>query len=96
MTFEETYYDIIKQNENVEQDEKAAAKNVKNRLRKLLNLSDKIDKTHKSLSTQKDALDIKIKDCEKTTKLIAKSLSLGKYDVKSEQGKSPEVQAQRI
>lgn len=69
---------------------------VEDKLRKILNLNDKIKKAKKSFDAQKIKVDSKIKDCEETTKIIAKALSLGKYDVKPEQGKSPEVQAQRI
>lgn len=69
---------------------------VKDKLRKILNLNDKIKKAKKSFDAQKIKVDSKIKDCEETTKLIVKALSLGKYDVKPEQDKSPEVQAQRI
>lgn len=70
-------------------------KNLKKRLKKILDLAEKIENTKSEYTKQKDSLETKIKDCDDTLEKINKSLSAGQHDVSLEVARSPELQDDR-
>ena len=70
-------------------------KDLKKRLKKILTLSEKIEKSKSEYKKKKDSLVAKIKDCDETLEKINQSLSAGQHDVSLEVARSPELQDDR-
>lgn len=68
---------------------------LKKRLKKILTLSEKIEKSKSEYEKKKDSLVAKIKDCDETLDKINQSLSAGQHDVSLEVAKSPKLQDDR-
>lgn len=68
---------------------------LKKRLKKILSLSEKIEKSKTEYKKKKDSLVAKLKDCDETLVKINQSLSAGQHDVSLEVAESPEPQDDR-